>query len=52
MDGKEIRPIDSGMRADMFAAERWLSERLPGELNREPWRGRYHGDFPFFGLGR
>ncbi len=48
LEGKEVSFIDSGTRAGMFAAERWLTERFPGPLNREPWAGANWGKFPFF----
>ena len=43
---KHIIPIAAGTRREMFQMERWLSERLPGEWNKEPWHGTK--EFPFF----
>ena len=40
------RALRLGREVDLVLAD---AERLPGPLNREPWRGTRLGDFPFFG---
>jgi hypothetical protein len=39
MRGKRIIPMLEGPRWRILEIERDLVERLPGKLNKEPWRG-------------
>jgi hypothetical protein len=38
---KNLVPMTSGSRSDMLNLERWIVERNPGPLNREPWAGDF-----------
>lgn len=38
--------MQSGTRREMLNLERFIVERDPGPLNREPWAGAFEGDVP------
>lgn len=38
--------LTSGSRREMLNLERFIVERDPGPLNREPWAGRDGNDVP------
>jgi hypothetical protein len=46
MRGKRMRILQDGSRREMLNLERFIVERDPGLLNREPWAGRYANDVP------
>lgn len=39
MLGKVMIPLEQGPRRLILGKERFLTERFPGPLNREPWAG-------------
>ena len=45
-DGKRIKEIAQGSRADIIRVERGLVETQPGPLNFERWAGRRLGEQP------
>jgi hypothetical protein len=46
MRGKRMQILQEGTRREMLNLERFIVERDPGPLNREPWAGRYANDVP------
>ena len=44
MRGKEMEILQQGSRREMLNLERFIVERDPGPLNREPWAGRLAND--------
>jgi hypothetical protein len=40
MNDKRIIPEAAGRRYEMIQQERQLVEKVPGPLNKEPWRGK------------
>jgi hypothetical protein len=46
MQDKEMELLTSGSRREMLNLERFIVERDPGPLNREPWAGRFANDVP------
>lgn len=46
MRGKRMRILQEGSRREMLNLERFIVERDPGPLNREPWAGQYANDIP------
>jgi RHS repeat-associated protein len=49
MRGKRMQILQEGSRREMLNLERFIVERDPGLLNREPWAGRYASDLPWGG---
>jgi RHS repeat-associated protein len=43
---KDMQIMTSGSRREMLNLERWIVERDPGALNREPWAGDKAGGTP------
>jgi hypothetical protein len=46
MQDKEMEILQTGTRREMLNLERFIVERDPGPLNREPWAGSMSGDVP------
>ena len=51
MEGKEMKKISGGSRAEILPIERTLIEINPGPLNREPWAGAEKGRSMMIGAG-
>jgi hypothetical protein len=46
MRDKDMEVLQSGTRREMLNLERFIVERDPGPLNREPWAGGSAWDVP------
>jgi hypothetical protein len=46
MQDKSMEIMQSGSRREMLNLERFIVERDPGPLNREPWAGAFGWDIP------
>ncbi|MEI2732703.1 MAG: RHS repeat-associated core domain-containing protein [Dermatophilaceae bacterium] len=46
MQDREMEILQTGTRREMLNLERFIVERDPGPLNREPWAGSMSGDVP------
>lgn len=46
MQDKELEILQRGTRREMLNLERFIVERDPGPLNREPWAGSMSWDVP------